>query len=101
MLETVQPCVCGRNANFKRKILFSESFTWSNVKQGGTVPEGRSQQSLGVIGNSVVMFGGIADFCLETNACNKFFTDTYIFSTGKESNTVLSGMRLFVGLCAS
>lgn len=66
------------------------------MKQGGTVPEGRSQHSLGLIGNSVIMFGGTADFCPETNACNKFFTDTYIFSTGKKSNTAISGMRLFV-----
>lgn len=64
-----------------------ESFTWSNMKQGGTVPEGRSQHSLGVIGNSVIMFGGTADFCRETNACNKFFTDTYIFSTDEISKT--------------
>ncbi|XP_061165639.1 kelch domain-containing protein 1-like [Saccostrea echinata] len=66
-----------------------ESKTWTQVKQNGTVPEGRSQQSLGVIGDKVIMYGGTADFCPEINACQRFFTDTYTFNTGDITKTQL------------
>ncbi|XP_022334812.2 kelch domain-containing protein 1-like isoform X1 [Crassostrea virginica] len=71
-----------QNQHFADVHVFDcESYTWSGVKQGGVVPEGRSQQALGVMEGTVIMYGGTANFCPELNACLKFFTDTFLFNT--------------------
>ncbi|XP_048738343.1 kelch domain-containing protein 1-like [Ostrea edulis] len=71
------------NQHFADVHMFNcESKSWSQVKQNGAVPEGRSQHSLGVVGDKVIMYGGTTDFSPEINACQKFFTDTHIFNAG-------------------
>lgn len=66
--------------SFMVRYNFSESCQWLQPQMKGSVPEARGNHCAAAVANKLIIFGGSADFCQETHACQKIFGDCYSLS---------------------
>ncbi|KAL5004600.1 hypothetical protein ScPMuIL_018056 [Solemya velum] len=63
------------------KLKFTKE--WLQPKVSGDIPPARGQHSVGVVGDSLVLYGGSGKFSPEIMQCQEFFSDVYILSTAE------------------